>query len=126
MPTTWTAAPEKRSTLPRTAALAAQRRRQRWWLDQPKESTYGVHMKRVTATEARKQWFRLLDEVTGGEVVVIERGGSLVELRRREVPSAGEGAPDYSDILRLPDLDQADRWHWEWKAPGRPLAPRKR
>ena len=85
---------------------------------------YSVHMKAVSATEARKNWFRLLDEVATGEVVVIERGGTLVELRRREVPTEAEELPDYSDILRVPDLDQADRWHWEWQAPGQPLEPR--
>jgi antitoxin (DNA-binding transcriptional repressor) of toxin-antitoxin stability system len=82
---------------------------------------YSVHMKALSATEARKHWFRLLDEIVAGEVVVIERAGSLVELRRREVRTEPEELPDYSDILRVPDLDQADRWHWEWQAPGQPL-----
>jgi antitoxin (DNA-binding transcriptional repressor) of toxin-antitoxin stability system len=81
-------------------------------------------MKAVSATEARKHWFRLLDEIAAGEVVVIERAGTLVELRRREVPTGAEELPDYSAILRAPDLDQADHWHWEWRAPGQPLEPR--
>jgi len=72
-------------------------------------------MKAESATEARKHWFRLLDEIVAGEVVVIERAGALVELRRREIPTEAEEFPDYSDILRVPDLDQADRWHWEWQ-----------
>ena len=85
---------------------------------------YSVHVKSLSATEARKHWFRLLDEIVAGEVVLIERGGSLVELRRSEVRRASEAVPDYSDIVRVPDLDEADRWHWEWQAPGQALEPR--
>jgi antitoxin (DNA-binding transcriptional repressor) of toxin-antitoxin stability system len=85
---------------------------------------YTVHMKSLSATEARKRWFRLLDEIVAGEVVVIERGGSLVELRRREARRAPKVVPDYSDILRVADVDEADRWHWEWQAPGQALEPR--
>jgi hypothetical protein len=81
-------------------------------------------MKSLSATEARRQWFRLLDEIVAGEVVVIERGESLVELRRRDLRRAPEIAPDYSDVVRVPDLDEADRWHWEWQAPGQALEPR--
>jgi len=29
--------------------------------------------------------------------------------------------PTYRDVLRVPDLDQADRWGWVWTGPGRPL-----
>jgi hypothetical protein len=45
---------------------------------------YIVRMKRVTASEARRNWFRLLDEVAAGAVVVIERGGgaSCCDARR--------------------------------------------
>ncbi|MDP9121498.1 MAG: hypothetical protein M3O15_09050 [Acidobacteriota bacterium] len=85
---------------------------------------YSVHMKSLSATEARKHWFRLLDEIVAGEVVVIERGGLLVELRRREVSTTPEEVPDYSDILRVPELDEVDRWHWEWQAPGQALEAR--
>ena len=35
-------------------------------------------MKRVTASDARKNWFRLLDEAAAGEVVVIERAGTRI------------------------------------------------
>ena len=38
---------------------------------------YNVHMKRVTASEARRNWFRLLDEIAGGEQVVITSEGEL-------------------------------------------------
>ncbi|MGH9360994.1 MAG: type II toxin-antitoxin system Phd/YefM family antitoxin [Thermoanaerobaculia bacterium] len=82
-------------------------------------------MKTVTATAARKEWFRLLDEVAAGEVVVIERAGRLLELRRREAADALGEPPDYSDILRVPELDDADAWGWEWEGPGKPLRPRR-
>jgi len=82
-------------------------------------------MKTVTATGARKDWFRLLDEVAGGEVVVIERGGRLLELRRREPAGELREPPDYSDVLRVPDAEEADTWGWEWQGPGKPLRPRR-
>jgi hypothetical protein len=80
-------------------------------------------VKSVTATEARKDWFRLLDDVAAGEVVVIERGGRLLELRRREAAPELREAPDYSDVLRVPDADAADAWGWQWEGPGQPLRP---
>lgn len=76
---------------------------------------YTVHMKRITATEARKNWFRILDEVLGGEVVTIHRKGRRIVLRMEE-PGALEWdpAPDYADLLRVEDGDRADQWGWEW------------
>lgn len=82
-------------------------------------------MKSITATDARKEWFRLLDEVAAGEVVVIERGGRLLELRRREPAHEVQDAPGYADVLRVPDADEADTWGWEWEGPGQPLRPRR-
>jgi len=75
-------------------------------------------MKTVSATDARKDWFRLLDEVATGEVIVIERNGRQIELRRREQVSALAEPPDYSDVLHVPDLDHADRWSWQWGETG--------
>jgi antitoxin (DNA-binding transcriptional repressor) of toxin-antitoxin stability system len=82
-------------------------------------------MKRVTASQARKDWFRLLDEVTEGETVVIERRGRRVILRRETVrrARARSAAPDYSGLLDVPDLDRLDRWTWEWNGPGEELRP---
>ncbi|MCI0434008.1 MAG: hypothetical protein L0271_10195 [Gemmatimonadetes bacterium] len=74
-------------------------------------------MKRVTASEARRNWFRLLDEIADGEVVVIQRQGRRIVLRREERRRTAESLPDYSDVLSVPDVDQADRWHWEWSGP---------
>ena len=87
-------------------------------------------MKRVTASDARSDFFRLLDEVAAGEVVIIERNGRRVVLRR-EAGRAKDGAediPDYSRLLQAPKADGADRWTWEWKGPGEVLAraPRKK
>lgn len=84
---------------------------------------YIVRMKQVTASEARKQWFRLLDEVTAGEVVVIPRRGYRVVVRLEEATLEREGEEsDYSRLLRVPEADRADRWSWEWRAPGEELA----
>jgi antitoxin (DNA-binding transcriptional repressor) of toxin-antitoxin stability system len=80
---------------------------------------YTVHMKRVTATEARQNWFGLLDAVAAGEVVVIERHGRRIVLRREDpAEHAAAVVPDYSKILRVPDPDRADQWGWEWTADG--------
>ncbi len=56
---------------------------------------YIVHMKRVTASEARKSWFRLLDDVAAGEVVVIERKGRRIVLRGESPLPADSDLPDY-------------------------------
>jgi hypothetical protein len=82
-----------------------------------------VHMKRVTASEARKNWFRLLDEVAQGAVVCIERGGRRIVLRRE--PDAGEAAtlPDYSALLQVPGVEEADRWGWSWSEETGALEP---
>jgi len=76
-------------------------------------------MKRVTATEARKDWFRLLDEVLAGEVIVLERKGRRIVLRLDDTLSRPkEKAPRYDDLLRVEDADRADEWGWEWSGPG--------
>jgi hypothetical protein len=86
---------------------------------------YVVHMKRVTASEARKHWFRLLDEVATGEVVVLERKGKRLVLRREDSGRARVGGKPsaYRLLLHVPDAAQADRWTWEWKADGKGLNP---
>jgi antitoxin (DNA-binding transcriptional repressor) of toxin-antitoxin stability system len=80
-------------------------------------------MKRVTASEARKNWFRLLDEVAQGEVVCIERGGRRIILRREPDVSQEATLPDYGALLQVPDLDQADRWGWSWSEDDGMLEP---
>ena len=71
-------------------------------------------MKRVTASDARRNWFRLLDEVAGGEVVEIERNGKRIVLRREDRKSRSKRTPDYSGLITVPDLDQLEDWTWEW------------
>lgn len=84
---------------------------------------YNVHMKRVTASEARRNWFRLLDEVASGQVVVVERNGRRILIQRQ--PSVGKvKAQDYGAVLRG-DTEHADAWSWSWQSPG-VLRPRKR
>ena len=71
-------------------------------------------MKRVTASDARRLWFRLLDEALEGEVIMIERKGRRLVLKSDESRPTGEEPPDYSEILHVPNAEHADRWHWEW------------
>jgi hypothetical protein len=81
-------------------------------------------MKRVTASEARRSWFRLLDEVAGGEVVVVERSGKRIEIRREREAEGSRPAPDYSAVLRAPaDAEHADRWSWTWAEEEGDLTP---
>lgn len=85
-------------------------------------------MKNVTASEARKHWFRFLDEALRGEVIVVQRKGRRLVLRREDLNDTGDGAEarQYKRLLRVPDADEADRWSWEWRGPERGLVSRRR
>jgi antitoxin (DNA-binding transcriptional repressor) of toxin-antitoxin stability system len=85
---------------------------------------YTVHMKRVSATEARKNWFRLLDEVVEGETILIEREGARLILQLAETHDREERAPDYQGLIRARDVDTADRWGWEWNGSPDGLVPK--
>lgn len=85
---------------------------------------YDVQMKRVTASEARKSWFRLLDEVAAGEEVCVERNGKQIVLRVDEELVGSAEVPNYRHLLRVPDAEEADGWGWEWTGPGEELLPR--
>jgi len=89
---------------------------------------YIVHMKNVNASEARKNWFRLLDEALRGEVIVVERKGRRLVLRREELndKQIGTDTGRYKKLLRVPKADEADRWSWEWKGPAGSLVARRR
>lgn len=82
---------------------------------------YGVHMKRVNATEARRMWFSLLDEVAAGEVVVLQRKGRRLVLRREDhrAGSRSGAVPEYTGVLWARDIERADEWTWEWRGPAR-------
>ena len=71
-------------------------------------------MKSVTATQARKHWFRLLDEVAEGETVLIEREGARLILQLAGPRELEGKVPDYRNLIRVKDGDQADRWGWQW------------
>ncbi len=84
-------------------------------------------MKRVTASEARRNWFRLLDEVAQGEKIVIERRGRqiVVLCEDLEEPDPKKGTPDYGALLQAPEDDQADRWSWSWSEGGLELCEKE-
>jgi hypothetical protein len=77
-------------------------------------------MKNVKASEARKNWFRLLDDALRGEVIAIERKGGRILLRREEPRDAksAKRSQEYKKVLKVPRADEADRWSWEWRGPG--------
>lgn len=83
---------------------------------------YTVHMKHVTATAARKDWFRLLDEAAAGEVIVIKREGTRLVLERQDSSRrpADLGPPSYEGLIRADGMDEADRWTWDWPGSDEP------
>ena len=80
-------------------------------------------MKRIAASEVRRNWFRILDDVISGEVIVIERKGRSVILRCEDLEAEAEtaSAPDYQNLLQASDVDRADSWGWVWGGPDRNL-----
>jgi hypothetical protein len=78
-------------------------------------------MKSITASEARKNWFRLLDEVAGGEVVTIRRKNKriVLSLEKKRQPAL----PNYKGLIGGKDLDNVDKWGWTW-SPDKGLRPR--
>jgi hypothetical protein len=80
-----------------------------------------------TKNRMSRHWFRLLDEVIGGEVVVIERKGQRVMLRREQKSRvARETLPDYSALISVPQASNADAWNWEWSGQESELQLRER
>lgn len=79
-------------------------------------------MKRVTASEARRNWFRILDEVAAGAVVVIERGGRRIVIQREEEARPVKEIPDYGPLISAPEADRAEEWSWDWKGPEEELS----
>ena len=73
-------------------------------------------MKYVTASEARKNWFTLLDEAATGQIIAIERNGKKLVLRA-EKPKRGKSAP--KKLISGQDVDNADKWGWDWDGAGR-------
>ena len=71
-------------------------------------------MRRVTASDARKNWFRILDEVAAGDVVVVDRGGRRIVIKRENI-AAEPSLPDYAGLIHAPHAAEAERWSWEWQ-----------
>ena len=72
-------------------------------------------MKRTTASEARRNWFRILDEVAAGETVCIERNGRTILVVAADPEDDADGAsPDYGAVISAPDAATADSWGWRW------------
>ena len=84
-------------------------------------------MKLIKASEARKQWFRLLDDALRGEVIAVERKGQRVVLQRQENSRStrAKDSINYRKLLKVPRADDADRWSWDWQ-PDHGLKMRKR
>lgn len=79
---------------------------------------YAVHMRSLTPTEARKNWFRLLDDVAAGEVIEIRRGAHRIVLRSEPYLDDQTPSPDYSGLIAVQKSDQAAQWGWEWNDEG--------
>lgn len=77
-------------------------------------------MKSVTASEARKNWFKLLDEVANGEIVAIHRNDKRIILSVEK--NKGKRLPDYKRLIGGRNLDDADKWGWDWN-PEKGLIP---
>jgi antitoxin (DNA-binding transcriptional repressor) of toxin-antitoxin stability system len=76
-------------------------------------------MKRITASEARRHWFTVLDRVAAGEIMVIERKGRRIVLRREEEQERTLELPEYTALIRpVADVNRADDWSWEWTEEG--------
>ena len=73
-------------------------------------------MKYVTASEARKNWFTLLDEAAKGQTIAIERNGTKLVLRAEKQKKV-KSAP--SKLVSGEDVDNADKWGWDWDEAGR-------
>ena len=89
---------------------------------------YIVRMKQVTASEARKNWFRLLDEALDGEVIAVQRKGHRLVLRREDVAKSRntKASRQYKRLLHVPDDEKADQWSWDWRGSERGLVLRRR
>lgn len=73
---------------------------------------YVVRMVRTTATQARKDFFRLLDAVERGEEVVLERKGVRFRLSREDTAATSEvSEPRPRVVIRDPAV-LSGQWTW--------------
>ena len=73
-------------------------------------------MKTVTASEARRHWFQLLDEAAAGHVIAIDRNGTKLVLRSDKRRKAKATTRKF---LSGDDIENADRWGWAWDSAGK-------
>lgn len=73
-------------------------------------------MRQVSATEARKNFFTLLDWAAGGETVIIKRKGDSLRLIR-EKPRKKKASFRYGRYFHT-STDKADSWLWDWDPQG--------
>jgi AbrB family looped-hinge helix DNA binding protein len=64
-----------------------------------------------------------------GDSVELTVTDGHVEMKPAATPKADKepadaGIPDYSELLQVPDDDDADRWGWDWPGPEQDLVPR--
>jgi hypothetical protein len=105
------------------ARSGSRRKRQRpGRIDCKYSQLYIVHMKYVTASEARKNWFQLLDEAANGEIIAIQRDDKKLILK---VEKTKPRTPNYKGLIHFEDADDADTWSWQWKGPGRLISKSK-
>jgi hypothetical protein len=84
---------------------------------------YIVHMKYVTASDARKHWFQLLDEAAAGHTIAIDRNGTKLVLRAEKARRTKTPA---KPIITGKDIDNADKWGWTWDRKGRLIPTTKK
>ena len=72
---------------------------------------------RAEIPENRRLVLQIPDDMPIGDariVVEVASDRGLVE----------QQPPDYSELLKVPQADDADLWSWEWEEPGQNLSPR--
>ncbi|MBI2336040.1 MAG: type II toxin-antitoxin system Phd/YefM family antitoxin [Deltaproteobacteria bacterium] len=69
-------------------------------------------MKQFSATEARKNFFKLLDSAVEGETVTIKRKGIVLKLVPSR-PQKTKKVSGYSPYIHS-DVSKADQWVWHW------------
>ena len=74
-----------------------------------------IFMKQLSATEARRNFFHLLDEAARGHPVFIEKRGVVIRMtRERKSDRKSFSGFDYKPYFKGETLDDADRWSWDW------------
>jgi len=78
---------------------------------------YTVHMKHFCATNARYNFFKIIDTAASGEPVIIERNGISLELRKLSPRKKASKKISYKGLIKG-GLDNADCWSWKFDKSG--------